>query len=860
MSSFYIVSPRKIAAGITGQDFVTSLRVGGDILINDIYFQSGNGSLTISTSGNYIDLSVNVSQFVQRAGDIVTGNLIFQPTAGNVGVVLYHTTIDPASTEIGGLYFNTLSNTLRIYDGATWSDLAQVGALTITEANNTFLKLTGGTLTGNLTMSNSKIRLGNFVADPSGALGDIIYRSDLNTVKVYTGAGWTELAVGNLTVKGGTGIKANGVSGGSFIPSGQVTFSIDFTSNYTWTGNQYFNGSVVQFANAVSFSTTQTFAISQLTDGAQTNGSIIYYDGTTSAWTVLSPGDPSNVLTVDPVTSKPVWGSNTGGTIGDPTDTTFTDGYFDTWTSATQVADAFDDVNELLKLLAPDKPGLLTSTNLIKSSGPTTYSAKLSSGLTNFWYRNYAGTSSPGASISNYIINGGPYQLDTADTSSRFFAGKANVSSTYGTSHHYVYSYNSTSNSIVTSTNASYDLSVGVGNSGSLTISSLNVYNTLWEKANGYITYTQTDDGWKGHSFDHNLSGETNVLGFYYDSHSAVSGTPSFSVSPSATEVSPVTKWLSGIKYYGSGSVFSLDYKGASGIFNRCYHATSVSLIYGTGMNNLIVNPASTPGYLDVFDVTATGIGPATVTFNATNQNSNDREISVTLFKAHGTTVGSAGTATDTASLIRSVNTYTSDPSTNTIEYFKGESYRLQENSNSSFNSQTGMANGYLQVRNGLLTYPVPADYDSPSTLPYNTSPYLSFTGSQKYERFFFNEFASSIILTISGLTNVATEIEAYQSGSINIIAQVYDLSNPATPLYYDLGQYFQPTPLVQTFEGNTLYGARVSANTSSITFSFGIQNTQSTGVSPNYGKYRLIVIFNDDTKTITQLTSVTGA
>jgi hypothetical protein len=154
----------------------------------------------------------------------------------------------------------------------------------------------------------------------------------------------------------------------------------------------------------------------------------------------------------------------------------------------------------------------------------------------------------------------------------------------------------------------------------------------------------------------------------------------------------------------------------------------------------------------------------------------------------------------------------------------------------------------------------VAADYDSPSTLPYNTSPRLTFAGSQKYERFFYNEFASSIILTITGLSNVATDIEAYQTGSVNLIAQIYDLDNPGTAHYYDLGQNFQSTPLVQTFEGNTLYGARVSSTSNSITFSFGVQNTQSSGVSPNYGKYRLIAIFNDDTKTITQITSATGA
>jgi hypothetical protein len=171
------------------------------------------------------------------------------------------------------------------------------------------------------------------------------------------------------------------------------------------------------------------------------------------------------------------------------------------------------------------------------------------------------------------------------------------------------------------------------------------------------------------------------------------------------------------------------------------------------------------------------------------------------------------------------------------------------------------MADGYLQVRNGTLTYPVAADYDSPSTLPYNTSPRLTFSGDQEYQRFFFNSFASSILLTISGLSNVASDISAVGTGSVNILAQIFDLNNPSTELYYDLGANFATVP-IGSFRGgtNNLYGARVSASGSSLTFSFGVQNTQSSGVSPNYGKYRIIIIFRDNTKTITQITSAVGA
>lgn len=861
MSSFYIVSPRKVAAGAVGQNLVTSLRVGSDVLINDITFSSANGTITITSGPSTIDLSVNTSLYLLKTGGVVTGDIKFLPTVGNVGLVLNAASADPSSTATGGLYFNTVSSTLKIFNGAAWVDVAQVGALTLTEANSLYLKLAGGTLTGNLALNNANLRLGRFTgADPVGQTGDIIFRDDLNVMKLYTSSGWTELSLGNLGVKGGGGIKVNGITGGSFVSTGQITLTVDLAANYTWTGNHTFNGTT-GFGQAVTFASGQTFDIAKLTHASQADGAIIYYNGSTSTWSVLPAGTPEQILKVDPTTNRPTWGENLGGSIGAPTDTTYTDGYFDTWTSSTAVADAMDDINELLKLIAPQKPNLLTGTALVLTSSPNFYTVKLSSGLTNSWYQTSSGTYNAGDTITGRYFLTGALRLDTANNSSTFYAGKADTQSTYGVATHKIYKYNSTSASVTATTNATYDLTAtGLpGTSGTLTIDSIDVYNTLWEKAYGHISYTQANEGWEGHSFNHTLSGETNVAGYWRDTTSNSSPTPSFSVSPSITELVPVDVWLSGIKYYGKDSTFTLSFKAASGIFDRCYHATSVAIAYGTGMNNLVLNPSTVPAYNAEFD--KTGANTVTVTLDNPSQHTNTRSLSVALFKAHGQSIGSAGTASSSASITRSINTYTSAPATNTVEYFRDESYRLQTDTSSSFNSQTGMANGYLQVRNGTLTYPIAADYDSPSTLPYNTSPRLTFTGDQEYQRFFFNSFASSILLTISGLSNVASDISAVGTGSVNILAQIYDLNNPTTELYYDLGANFATVP-IGSFRGgtNNLYGARVSASSSSLTFSFGVQNTQSSGVSPNYGKYRIIIIFRDNTKTITQITSAVGA
>lgn len=880
MSSFYIVPPRKIASSLTGQDFVTSLRVGAGILTNDIYFQSANESLTITLNDDYIDFSINSNLFIKKTGDTVTGNIRFTPTVGNVGLVVGYATSDPASTEVGGIYYNTASSTLRIYgSNSQWTNVAQVGALTLAEANSNYLQLNGGTLTGRLVLSGAKLKLGVFSgSDPSGEAGEIIYRSDQTAIKLNIGGtSWVPLSLGALSVRGGAGIKANGSTGGAYLTTGNVEFSIDYTAANTWTGTQNFNSavnfgssSVVAFNAPITFSTSQTFNISSLTNTSQTNGSIIYYNGSTSLWTVLSPGTANQVLKIDSSTSRPVWGDLP---IGSPSDTVYTDGFFDEWTSGTQVADALDDVNEILNIIGPEKPGYLTSAVLSTSTEPQMFTAKLSTGLNTSWYDIYNSSGSSttlvaGDTITNYTLSSTvsqtswTLQLNTPNTSTSFFVGK-NSSTSFGTLSHVTYDYSGTT--VLTS----YSLST-TGNTGTLTVSSLVSYNSYWKKANAYLVYNTGFDGWLGHTISHSLGGQTAIKGYFRDSVSSETTNPSFSVSPAIVEDSTIyDKWLSGIKYYThngtNGSQFRLTFKAATGIFNRCYHASNVVKVYGSGFSETIVNPATPPAYNAEFDKTGGNYVPLTLSNN--NQSQDTLTATVALFKAHGTTIGSNGTATSSVTLPRGVNTYNTDPATNTVEYFQGETRRLINGSTASFNSQTGMTNGYSQVKNGKLIYPLSSDYTNASIAD-TTCLNTVFAGSQRYDRFFVNEFSSGITLTINGLTSVS-DISAYPAGDLNIIAQLYDLENPSTPLYYDLGtNYINNVPLVQTFsEGVSnydLYGSKVSStlqgtNSIEIKFTFGPQNTQSTGVSPNLGKYRLIIIHNNNNKTITQITSVSG-
>jgi len=183
MSTFYIVPPRKTSLGLSDQAFVSAIGNGAVNLAGQIAFTSLNNSITVvvNDNNNTLDLSLNTANFVQKTlNSVITANMKFAPTVGNVGLILHSDGTNPSSTEVGGLYYNTADQTLKIYNGAAWSSIAQIGALTLSQANQLYLQLSGGSLTGKLLLSNSPLRLTNLSTAPSlqtSQEGDLFYNS-----------------------------------------------------------------------------------------------------------------------------------------------------------------------------------------------------------------------------------------------------------------------------------------------------------------------------------------------------------------------------------------------------------------------------------------------------------------------------------------------------------------------------------------------------------------------------------------------------------------------------------------------------------------------------------------------------------
>lgn len=302
MSNFFIVPTRLVSGSVNSSGVVTSLNG----LASDITFTASNGMQAV-INGQSINLSLVSGTFVLKSGDIITGNLQFQPNNNGYGLKLFSSAIDPIITnnDVGAIYYNTSGQQgLRVYSSAGWVNVG--GALNQSTADTLYLKLdaTNSPLVGDLKLGTSKITLGNKASDPvNGNPGDIFYNSSTNTARLYVGGSvnsWISIGSGISQISTGSGL-----TGGNITSSGVI--SLDLAYSPFWTGNHTFSKPIV-------FASNQAFSIGSLSTTGQTNGDIIYYN---NGWTRLPIGSSTQVLSVS---NNTVSWQNAGSTlaIGNP--------------------------------------------------------------------------------------------------------------------------------------------------------------------------------------------------------------------------------------------------------------------------------------------------------------------------------------------------------------------------------------------------------------------------------------------------------------------------------------------------------------------------------------------------------------
>jgi hypothetical protein len=151
------------------------------------------------------------------------------------------------------------------------------------------------------------------------------------------------------------------------------------------------------------------------------------------------------------------------------------------------------------------------------------------------------------------------------------------------------------------------------------------------------------------------------------------------------------------------------------------------------------------------------------------------------------------------------------------------------------------MATGNLQVRSGTLSYPLAADYDT----EYGGT--HTFTGDQEYQRYFYKTSASTGQLSLGGFT--ASNVSSYGAGSVNLLLYLESDNK-----YFDLG-VLQGSNANDGSSRAAAISAKTSASSGALAWSLGVYTTGVSGAG-NSGRYRAIVIYRNNTYTMTSITS----
>jgi hypothetical protein len=707
---------------------------------------------------------------------------------------------------------------LIYYSGSSWVRLgigssSQVLSVNTAGTSITWSASTGGGGGAGTVYNGAQYSIPYYPSTGSAVTGSINFQNTGTGISIAYNTASIDISSGALTVLGGVGI------GGSLYSSSSYPSSI--------SGIVLNNGVVTSGAWAGS-TITGLYGGTGYTN--YTKGDLLVGAGNTII--KFPVGTDTYVLTANSSqTAGLAWtaASSIGSTtIGSPNDGLYTDGFFNTWTTSTTIANALDDVNELLSLIAPARPGYLTGTSLSAGSVPTFYTVGISAGLGTEWYQAGYGTNS---SITRYYISSSTITLNTANTSSIFSAGSL-TTSTYGVITFKRYNSSSPSGAGYGTIDLTTNYAVGFTNNN-LKLTGLATSNSIWTKANAQIlTYSQTTPGYEAYTIAHTEnSQETNAYEVWKDPWTQANPSPIHSQAATASTYSQTLKYLSGIGYFTTGTGFSVYFKGAAGIFSSCYNTSQIHAISATGLVTA-TGTTSSPLYSGEYD--KTGANHVRVSLNSANASSFNKYLTVTLYKAGG------GTSASNATITRSINTY-STPSTTTSESFQDEVYRLVIDSGIAFTSTIDMANGNAQVRSGTLSYPLASDYDT----EYGGS--HSFTGDQEYQRYFYKTSASTGSLAFGGFT--ASNVAPYGTGNLNVLAYLEGDNK-----FFDLGVQ-QGSNANDGSSRAVAISAKTSTSSGTLNWSFGVYSTGVSGAG-NSARYRVIVIFRTNTYSMTSITS----
>jgi len=533
--------------------------------------------------------------------------------------------------------------------------------------------------------------------------------------------------------------------------------------------------------------------------------------------------------------------------LGLPTDGIFTDGLLD-FSSETSGTNAIDDINEVLKDIAPPNAESLSGKVLVDNV--SFVSGKLPTGLPADYY---VGVTANGATI-NTIIHQNNLTLSSPDTNKCFnwgdkgFLKVKHIDGVAAIAE--VAILDIPANFVEpdpgnpraeTQTLSLWD-NPGTGDTptdaiipfhdttavGTLQVLSCGGYKgelgttpifNMWQKMTARINVTTLPAGYNGFKLAHDgLSSDQESAQYdvYYDNNTDVL---SFSVPPTIVEKAiNSSKYISGVRYYSSGDTFDVAFTG-NNLFKNCYSASMLARHkFEACSANTDIPPS---GSYDVNDtLPVTGV----VTINRGSYYDLDTRLTAYLYHPWKTQL-----SLETPSENRMVCTY-DNVSTDVAESFRDENHRLDPASDydsaillpgsitGQWNSQNPLAASDALVYNQRVQL---AAIDLSGNLPIGPNYTVGRDVVQQYCRAFYkNEANSNVSLTLTNL-NIAN-IGEVGNGDVNV-----EIKLPTQTGWLDAGKAYS-SALFTGIDGD---GCKTPASTGSIlSLTFGTFTTANSG------------------------------
>jgi hypothetical protein len=501
--------------------------------------------------------------------------------------------------------------------------------------------------------------------------------------------------------------------------------------------------------------------------------------------------------------------------IGTPADTTYDDGLIQDWTpTGTLIGTAVDQLNEVMKALAPQPAPALTSASFTQSG----VSGKLSFGATNAisGYTNHPSIDKNGA----YNVSGNTKGIFNASTAMSGTLAN-NVVPGYTNSRPYpnnsfanghlgnlILSVNGTDVKTVDLTTAGAGAALD-GNGSGFTLSAatyykfdngsnLNVPSLMYRTGTWSVGAAGQRNGYNTVTVRHEYPGTTlygSTQTFDWVVDAATTGT-SYASEDLHTQSMSGANHISGVTYHTSGTA-QYDVVISNGYMNT--YSSSASAISYQGTRCSASNAAMPTMATEADDVTRTN---DSVTISTSSRILND---SITMKVTTDRTVQS-----DTQSSGDSIGNLlldaTAADSTDVVESFDDESYRMNEAIDTNLSVTTGYATGGgrptatvwdstqsligsdadhntgLLISNGKLTYPkvtshitniTNGNFSAATNGPASNPNYSTASGTRTYIRYFYDaagrqNFRLNVVATSATFVSVATGV-----GSNNLTLQI---------------------------------------------------------------------------------------